>query len=336
VAGEQEAKNDETSSVIDPASTATLNAILATSKFPGLPTRELNPDFSPSHRAETEASGRMDQQFRKNTITFRYSFNNNREAGDAFNAGALNDASMRGSSFAKDHTLTGGFTSLLDQSSINEAHFQTSTRRVVLRSNQTLGPEIDIVGVSQFGHPYEGNLRRNEDHLEIADSVTVSRGHHVFKLGGDVDHIHEEVQSLEGMGGLYTFLTVADFAAGRAYQFRQRFGSPTAILDVTKSGIFAQDHLKLTRNLTADLGIRYDYEQLPGRFNQDGRDLAPRLGLAFSPWANWVFRAGFGIFYDRYPLAFLSEALLNDGTNGFEQIADLNAQRCSFRAEAAR
>jgi outer membrane receptor protein involved in Fe transport len=307
-----------------------LNAILAANSFPALPTRQLNPGFSPSHRAETEASGRLDHQLRKNTVTFRYSFNNNREAGGAFNAGALNDASMRGSSFAEDHTLIGGLTSLLGQSTVNDAHFQASTRRVVLRSNQVLGPEIDIVGVARFGRPYDGNLGRHENHFEFADSVTVSKGHHLFKFGGGLDHIHENLQSFDGTGGLYTFLSLPDFAAGRAYQYRQRFGSPSAIQGVTKLSIFAQDHWKLTQHLTADLGLRYDYEKLPGRFNDDANNLAPRLGLAFSPWANWVFRGGFGVFYDRYPLAFLSEALLNDGRTGFEQVVDLGSAATVF------
>jgi hypothetical protein len=177
VAGEQERKVDETSSAIDLTSAATLNNILATGVAPGLPTRQLNPGFSPSHRAETEASGRLDHQFKNSTASLRYSFNNNREAGDAFNSGALNDASVIGSIFTEDHSLIGGVTSVFSQSVVNDAHLQLSTRRVAQRSNQTFGPEVEIVGVARFGRPYDGNLRRHENHVEFSDAVTISRTH---------------------------------------------------------------------------------------------------------------------------------------------------------------
>jgi hypothetical protein len=35
--------------------------------------------------------------------------------------------------------------------------------------------------------------------------------------------------------------------------------------------------------------------------------------------ASFVLRGGFGLFYDRYPLAFLNDAVQEDGTHGFEQ-----------------
>jgi hypothetical protein len=35
--------------------------------------------------------------------------------------------------------------------------------------------------------------------------------------------------------------------------------------------------------------------------------------------SGWVFRAGAGLFYDRYPLGFLNDGLQKDGIHGFEQ-----------------
>jgi hypothetical protein len=323
MAAEQEHKADETSSAIDPASASLINQVLSTGSFPGIATRQLIPGISRSQRAETEASGRVDRQFTATTATLRYSFNNNREAGDAFNAGALNDASMRGSLFTEDHTFAGGFTSVLNDSLVNEARFQISTRRAVLRSNQELGPEIDIVGVARFGRPYEGNLLRHENHLEVSDSLTISRKQHMIKFGTDMDYVHESVSSLDGNGGLITFLSVADFATGNPYQFRQRFGNRDAVLGVTQIAGFVEDHWIVTPHLIADIGLRYDFEHLPDPFHEDANNFAPRVGLAYSPMSSWIFRGGFGIFYDRYPLAFLSRGLLNNGPNGFEQIFDL-------------
>jgi hypothetical protein len=70
-----------------------------------------------------------------------------------------------------------------------------------------------------------------------------------------------------------------------------------------------------------DAGLRYDFEHLPRQFRVDKDSCAPRLGLAFSPSANWVARAGFGIFWDRYLLEAANRAIEKDGVNGFEQVA---------------
>jgi len=71
--------------------------------------------------------------------------------------------------------------------------------------------------------------------------------------------------------------------------------------------------------VTVDLGLRYDFEQLPTVFNQDTNNFSPRIGLAFSPEPRWVFRAGYGIFHDRQILANLNRAIAEDGVHGFSR-----------------
>lgn len=66
---------------------------------------------------------------------------------------------------------------------------------------------------------------------------------------------------------------------------------------------------------------------------QDTNDLAPRIGLAYSPSPNWVLRAGFGIFFDRYLLAAVSGVLRINGVQGFEQVAYGQAATQVFQSE---
>jgi hypothetical protein len=70
-------------------------------------------------------------------------------------------------------------------------------------------------------------------------------------------------------------------------------------------------------------GLRYEFQSLPAPFGSSTRNLAPRLGIAWQPHGHggWVFRAGAGIFYDRYPLAYLNDAIQKDGVHAFEQYA---------------
>jgi hypothetical protein len=78
----------------------------------------------------------------------------------------------------------------------------------------------------------------------------------------------------------------------------------------------------MTRRLTLDVGLRYDFEHLPNRLNLDANNFSPRLGVAFSPSDRWVLRAGYGIFHDRYVLAFLNRAIDKDGVRALEQVAE--------------
>jgi len=54
---------------------------------------------------------------------------------------------------------------------------------------------------------------------------------------------------------------------------------------------FCPGSLSLTRKLTIDLGVRYDFEHLPAGFNQDTNTSAREL-LSLESVLKWVFRAG--------------------------------------------
>jgi hypothetical protein len=134
----------------------------------------------------------------------------------------------------------------------------------------------------------------------------------------------------DGFDGVYLFGSLGDFLAGNPNQFRQGFGNSNVDFPVTSFAGFVQDHWSLARQLTVDLGVRYDFERLPARFNQDTNDVSPRIGLAWSPSTKWVFRAGYGVFFDRYVLANLTRAIEKNGSQAFEQIADGNAAASLF------
>jgi len=68
---------------------------------------------------------------------------------------------------------------------------------------------------------------------------------------------------------------------------------------------FVQDQWRITRKLTINYGLRWEYESgLSNYVNQDYKGWQPRVGLAYSPDSKTVIRAGFGMFDDRYNLTF--------------------------------
>lgn len=333
VAVEQEHNRAQDASDINPAVAQAINAALSAGAFPRLTTRRLSTGLLAVARAETEAASRLDHQLTRNTsLMLRYAFTNNKESGDAFNTDGLTDASARGSSFTSDNALASALVTVFGSAAVGALRFQAATRRAVLRTNDTQGPELDIAGLVRFGRSYEGNSARRENHYQANYIFTESHGHHLWKAGGTLHRVSLRATVPDGFGGVYLFGSLTDFLNSRPGQFRQAFGNPTVDLPVTSVGAFLQDHWSLTRRLTLDLGVRYDFERLPSLFHQDTKNVRPRVGLAWSPSSRWVLRGGYGIFFDRYVLANLARALEKNGTNAFEQVADGAAAASLFSA----
>ena len=330
---EQEHNRGQIGSDIDPALASTIDSFLATRVFPGLATRLISSAFSPTARAETEAAGKLNHQLTKNTaLMLRYAFTNNKESGDAFNTDGLMDTSARGSNFASDNALSGSLTTALGSEAVSDLRFQAATRHAVLRTNQPSGPEIDIAGLVTLGRPFAGNSERRENHYQASYMCSRTRGKHLWKVGGTVNRVRLRADVADGFGGVYLFGSLADFLAGNPDQFRQAFGNPDVDFPVTSFGGFVQDHWSLARQLTVDLGVRYDFEHLPAGFNQDTNNFSPRIGFAWSPSPRSAFHAGYGVFFDRYVLADLTRAIEKNGSKALEQVVDGNAAASLFAA----
>src|SRR6266404_4348515 len=303
---EQEHNRGQIGSDIDNTVASTINAFLATGAFSGLATRQITTAFSPIARAETEAAGKLDHQLTKNTsLMLRYGF-------------------------TSDNAFSGSLTTVLGSEAVSDLRFQVATRHAVLRTNEPFGPEIDIAGLVTFGRPYAANSERRENHYQASYTYSRTRGKHLWKVGGTVNRIRLRADIPDGFDSVYLFGSLGDFLAGNPDQFRQVFGNSNVDFPVTSLGGFVQDHWSLARQLTIDLGVRYDFDRLPAEFNEDTNNVSPRVGLAWSPSLKWVFRAGYGVFFDRYVLASLTRAIEKNGSQAFEQVADGTAAASLF------
>ena len=102
---------------------------------------------------------------------------------------------------------------------------------------------------------------------------------------------------------------------------------------------YGQDMWQVNRKLTASVGVRWDYFPMGTRasrgmerydfntnqmlicgvggvptdcgYHIEQKNFSPRVGLAYRPTDTTVIRAGFGINYDPYPLAFVRDMLTN-------------------------
>ena len=104
-----------------------------------------------------------------------------------------------------------------------------------------------------------------------------------------------------------------------ASQFSINRGNPSLSVNQEDVGAFVGDEWRLKRNLTINLGLRYE-----GQTNiPDWTDVAPRLGVAWAPGgaklgsrAKTVIRSGFGLFYQRFDIA---SDLTSERYNGVSQ-----------------
>ena len=231
-----------------------------------------------------------------------------------------------------------------DGSRINEFRFGWFKDRHADNLNPSLIPgatglvQIAVEGLSNLGSSSDlPRLDPSENRFQIADGFTWIAGRHTAKFGFDVVRTEDYVRYLPDQFGSYTYADFTSFAedfsgnttgARRWQSYAQRFGNAAYDEAVRDYSLFAEDQLRLSSRLTFHYGLRYEYTALPqptvanpefpdsGHLHSVKTNFAPRGGLAFAfDHARSVVRAGYGIFYARYPTGVISTFFQENGVN---------------------
>lgn len=175
-----------------------------------------------------------------------------------------------------------------------------------------------------------------EDRFQWSDNLNIIRGSHTLKIGTDIRRLRIDV--LRAGGGSFIFgstFTASSNVSGSGAPFADfMLGFPTGIsagnnmLNWGRArevywGTYFQDDWKVTRNLTLNLGIRYDlftqpveasnlgsmFDPAQGLFVRPGQNgfsralvqgdhnnIAPRAGFAYQVSRKLVIRGGYGAF----------------------------------------
>ena len=201
-------------------------------------------------------------------------------------------------------------------------------------------PGSRLVIGRNFFSPRETTIKR----WQIADTATWILGRHTLRGGFDVNN-DEILNYFPGnFSGSYVFQSIASWQrgtpSGANESYTQAFPGPgttgpTTNPDVFETALFVQDEWQVSPGLTLNAGLRYDKQSLaqPEVRNpdpqlaaagidtsvvpEDGDNIAPRLGLAWTPSFSpkSVVRAGYGIFYGRTPAIMVGTAHSNNGIN---------------------
>ncbi len=197
------------------------------------------------------------------------------------------------------------------------------------------GPQVTVQGPSGLTAGIVGHPGFVFDSLEESWQTTHRLQRHVgdHKLTAGIDAIRSDMSLLGGGNpdGNYTVrLTDTQLAAlarsgvgldlelseilaldptvvNYAVELRpQRFGTTQ-----TQLAFYVEDEWQPTSQLTATLGLRYDYDSLSGKGGKGGDhdNVAPRFAVNYRPDARSTLRFGAGLFYGNLSYAVISDAL---------------------------
>jgi len=126
-------------------------------------------------------------------------------------------------------------------------------------------PNISITGFSGFGSA--GVTKNLNSVYEGSDNVTINRGKHNFKFGGQYRNGPVDNQGSNNPRGVIAFTRdivgipdgFAAFMLGFPLSANSAEGSPLSVLRQHKFGLYWLDDYKATSKLTINFGIRYDW-----------------------------------------------------------------------------
>jgi len=182
-------------------------------------------------------------------------------------------------------------------------------------------PMINISGLN-FSPGDRGLYGREPTDIQAGDSITLVKGSHTVKAGVTAWRIDEPFYGYFG-GSSVTFTSIQNFLNDVVTSATISSRVPGNTTYMTQVGTYVTDTWQVRPALTVDLGLRWDWNQVPYSnyktqvwsntinaltppgapyFQPYYKNFAPRIGVAWMPSSKLMFRAGYGFFIEALPI----------------------------------
>lgn len=286
-----------------------------------------------------------------NLLTLRHNYSRAEQVNGTFDVPTWG-SSANGRETDNSNSFIGQLVSTITPTLLNEFRFQWAKEE---RPRFYDGPDLPDTTIGtfdgsisyRFGRPFFLPVPSDDVRLQFTDNFTIVTGNHTLKFGGDINRTRVSQTFIGFARGRYIFAapTIAGAISGfqdyingvnaNALQLYLQFapiGSRTVEEAGTQSyttiepGFYVQDAWQARRNLTFNLGFRWEGQYQPDpindpsetrygqflndpRFTSDGTipdftdGFSPRLSMAWSPGndGKTAIRLGAGIYYARIP-----------------------------------
>jgi hypothetical protein len=250
-----------------------------------------------------------------------------------------------GDDFVQVDTINSRFQSTITPNLLNELRFQYSKDfefalsqeplpgepTTATTSQGTRSPQVFLTNGLTFGTTtnFERVKYPDERRIQVADTVTWTKGVHTIKFGADFNHVTDDIQNRGVEAGSYSYANISDFVIdyvnwvtplpstvtctatgnttrprGRCYtsNYQQGVGIQGIKFSEDEYSFFGQLDTRVTPRFTLNSGLRYEYQKLPAAIQpnastvvipNDGRTLAAATSTLPSDKNNFGPRVGF-------------------------------------------
>ena len=296
----------------------------------------------PTPYDDTLLSAKIDHRFNdKHSIFGRYSYQGNKSPNDQVANPARTDLSGGNNTTNTLHSFLTNYTYNIRPNVLNQFtfHFQDFVNEILPIEE---GLTLNFPGGVTIGQNANTPQSTKERKYQFRDDLSWVNGNHSMKFG--VNYIHTILDGYFYFGTRGYSLTFGQSPTAIA-ALPQGFATPGILTALTYSdgasshfqeidqlAFYGQDDWKVTRNLTLNLGLRWDANigNLPAQTNNrtinilrqldhplanaitadedklarttpSWKEFQPRIGFAWDPWGNakTVIRGGYGVFYDQ-------------------------------------
>jgi len=196
----------------------------------------------------------------------------------------------------------------------------------------------------------EGNYRENATSIQFGDSMSLVKGRHTLKWGGNVYRIR--VNLLHGAYHSMTYSSIQDFINNNLSFVYQ---APDYVRNggrATQTGLYVQDLYQVRPNLSINYGLRWDYETVPHdyenrtqtfdtvtgslappgtpNFDANKKNFGPRVGFSYQPISKLVVRSGYGIYFQAYPVGFCCYSVPYNNVPGYYSLTPVTSPGLTY------